>query len=234
MAPATGNQCHTTDVEQEGHGVQVYVGGSSGAGWLHCKTGGAPTVTVVEAELEPPAPVQVRKKFVVDKRLPVDWLPVTDLLPLHPPLAEQVVAPDEFQERLDELPEVTEPGLAVIETDGGLGPAITVTITLLEVVPPAPVQLSVNVVFATSDPETCDPEVDLPPDHPPDALQVVAPVELQDRFVVLPELTVVGFAVNVKVGGAAFTVTVTLSEAEPPGPVQVIRKLVVVDKFPVD
>jgi hypothetical protein len=70
------------------------------------------------------------------------------------------------------------------------------------------------------------PLVGCPPLHPPDAVQVVAFVELQLSVEVPPVSTLVGFAVNVTVG-AGTTVTVTAWLPVPPVPVQVNVKLVV-------
>ena len=52
------------------------------------------------------------------------------------------------------------------------------------------------------------PEVPLVPDHAPLAAQLVALVVDHDRALALPEITVVGFAVSVIVGGGGTTVTV--------------------------
>ena len=64
------------------------------------------------------------------------------------------------------------------------------------------------------------------PLQPPEALQLVASVELHVNVDDPPLLTLVGLAVRVTVG-AGMTVTVTASLALPPAPVQVNAKLVV-------
>jgi hypothetical protein len=56
--------------------------------------------------------------------------------------------------------------------------------------------------------DTCDPEIAFDPVHPLEAVQPVAFVELQLRFVVFPEFTVVGEAISVTVGAGDVTVTV--------------------------
>ena len=71
-----------------------------------------------------------------------------------------------------------------------------------------------------------DPAEALVPDQSPDAVQLLASVEDQFSVIVLPRDTLDGLAVRITVGavtvGAAFTVTVTLSLALPPAPLQVI------------
>ena len=103
---------------------------------------------------------------------------------------------------------------------GGAAPAVTVTVWLA--VPPAPLQLSVNVVVAESAAEVSLPLTGRDPLHPPEAVQLVAFVDDQFSAVRLPTTTVAGFAVNVTVGAAGPVVTVTcaLLFAVPPVPVQ--------------
>jgi hypothetical protein len=81
-------------------------------------------------------------KLVVAARAPVDWLPLVARLPLHPSDAVQVVALVELQVSVDEPPEFTLMGLAEIDTVGA-GGAVTVTVAVRAVLPPAPVQVSV-------------------------------------------------------------------------------------------
>ena len=47
----------------------------------------------------------------------------------------------------------------------------------------------------------CDPEVDFVPDHPPDAVQDVALLELHESVEDCPDVMDVGFAERVRVGG---------------------------------
>jgi hypothetical protein len=67
--------------------------------------------------------------------------------------------------------------------------------------------------------------VALLPVQPPDAVQLVALVELQVSVDVAPLATLAGLAVKDSVGAGA-TVTVTLCDADPPAPLQVRLKLV--------
>jgi hypothetical protein len=80
----------------------------------------------------------------------------------------------------------------------------------------------VKVVVCASADVTCVPDVTLVPDHPPDARQLVALLELQVSVEVPPWATWAGFAVRATVGtgGDAVTATVADCVVEPPGPVQ--------------
>src|SRR5262245_54816310 len=78
-------------------------------------------------------------------------------------------------------------------------PPVTVTFAVCCPVPPAPVQLSVNAVFALSAALVSVPDVAFAPLHPPDAVQVVAFVLDHVSIVVPPLATVVGLAVRVTV-----------------------------------
>lgn len=66
------------------------------------------------------------------------------------------------------------------------------------------------------------PDVLRLPDHPLDAMQLVALVEDQVSVEVPPVPTCAGFAeiLTVGTGGIALTATVAVCEVEPPGPLQ--------------
>ena len=87
--------------------------------------------------------------------------------------------------------------------------------------PPDPEQARVKVVPAVNAPVDCDPVVDLLPLQPPDAVQLVALVELHVSVEVCPLFTLAGFAVNETVGAGGVTATGTVWLAEPPAPEQV-------------
>jgi hypothetical protein len=74
---------------------------------------------------------------------------------------------------------------------------------------------------ADSAPVDCEPLVGSLPDHPLDAVQAVALVEVQLRVEALPLATVLGLAERCTVGAAAVTDTVAVCAAEPPAPVHV-------------
>jgi hypothetical protein len=158
------------------------------------------TVTVVDAELLPPGPVQLRVYWVEAVSTPVDALPAVDLLPDQPPEAAQLVALVALQVRVLALPEVIDNGDAVSDTVGAGVAAVTVTVVEAELLPPGPVQLRLYWVEAVSAPVDALPAVDLLPDHPPEAVQLVALVALQVRVLALPEVIDNGDAVSDTVG----------------------------------
>jgi hypothetical protein len=73
--------------------------------------GGAETVTVTRFDVLPPSPVQISEKVVVAPSGPVDSDPLTDLLPLQPPLAVQTVAFLVDQDRVAAFPTSTDVGV---------------------------------------------------------------------------------------------------------------------------
>jgi hypothetical protein len=105
----------------------------------------------------------------------------------------------------------------------------TVTVALLLVVPPDPVQLNVYTVVAEREPVDCEPLTACAPLHPAEAVQEVALAELHVNVEALPLFTLVGPAVSETVGAAgACTVTVVDCDVEPPLPEQVSVNFVVV------
>jgi hypothetical protein len=122
-------------------------------------------------------------------------------------------------ESVDEPPDAMVGGAADSVT---VGAGATDTVTLLLTEPPAPSQVSPYVAFCVSPPVDWLPDMFFEPDHAPLAVHDVAfaldHVNVEDP----PEATLVGDAVNVRVGaGAVPTVTVTLRVTLPPEPVQV-------------
>jgi hypothetical protein len=88
-------------------------------------------------------------------------------------------------------------------------------------VPPAPVQVRVNLVVAVKPEVLCVPLIDSLPVHPPEAVQAVASVEDQVKVDVPPFFTVLGLAVNVTAGAGVVTdIEVDCTEL-PPLPLQV-------------
>lgn len=99
----------------------------------------AVTDTVLDCEAVPPAPVQVMPKVALAESAPVDWEPLTALVPDQLPVAAQLVALLADQVNVELLPLTTELGLALKVTVGaGL---LTVTVTDCVVLPPAPLQV---------------------------------------------------------------------------------------------
>jgi hypothetical protein len=66
-----------------------------------------------------------------------------------------------------------------------------------------------------------EPLTALLPDHPPEAVQVVAFVEVHERVDAAPLFTVLGLADKLTVGAGLLTETVVDCVALPPAPVQV-------------
>ena len=117
--------------------------------WLAVKFmvggGGAETATVTSPAEVPPGPMHVSVYAVLTESAPVLCVPLVALVPLQPPEAVQEVAPVEDQVSVAEPPEVTEAGEAVRVTVGAGGGAVTVTVTLEGVEPPAFEQVRVKV-----------------------------------------------------------------------------------------
>lgn len=183
--------------------------------------------TVTLSLAEPPAPVQfnwyvVVALGVINSELIVAFVPVKP-----PPDAVHdvafVVVHESVVVAVDAEPPFTVVREATRSTVGADGVRITFTVADCETLPPAPVQLNEYVVVAFGDTLKV-PEVVVAPLQPPLFVHDEAFVVLQERSDADPCWIVVGFAVKVSVGatGGAVTVTVTLSLAEPPAPVQVI------------
>ncbi len=150
---------------------------------------------------------------------PVDSEPLVARLPDHPPEAVQAVALVEVQVNVELPPLEMLVGLALKDTLGGV--AETVTVADWDAEPPAPVQLSVNVVVVVRAEVVWVPLVGSLPVQPPEALQEVAFVEDQVRVDVAPFATVLGLAEIVTAGAGVVTDTVAACTALPPAPLQV-------------
>jgi hypothetical protein len=145
--------------------------------------GGGVTFTGTVWLAEPPAPLQVSVKAVPPVSAPVDALPLSGFEPLQPPEATQDVALAEVQFNVDADPLTTVAGLALSDTDGwGGGGTPTATVTVWLISPPGPAQLSVNAVEAASTPVEAVPFTGRAPVHPPEAVQELALVVVQERF----------------------------------------------------
>jgi len=146
--------------------------------------GTAVTVTVVELDAELPPSVQLRVYVLVAVKAPVDWLPDRVVVPAaKPAIQEQEVALVELQVIVEELPDVTEAGEALIET------VIMFTVTDLCTVPTALAQLRVYVLAAVKAPVDWLPDRVADPVKPDVQEQEVASVELQVIVVEPPEGT---------------------------------------------
>jgi hypothetical protein len=124
---------------------------------------------------------------------------------------------------VDDPPFVTDVGFAARETVGAVGDTVTVAEALW--VPPDPVQERLKMLVLVNAPVDWLPDVALPPDQPPEALQEVAFVEDHVSVEDAPLATDVGFAAIDTVGacgGGGVPETVTAADvlAVPPEPVQ--------------
>jgi hypothetical protein len=110
-----------------------------------CTTGAvaAPTVTVSDCFALPPSPVQVSIKVWSVLSGTVVCEPISALLPDQAPEAVQELALADDQLSAEVAPFVTVLGLALKLTVGA--DAVTETVADCDVLPPAPVQVSVKV-----------------------------------------------------------------------------------------
>jgi hypothetical protein len=202
-------------VMDAGFAVMLTVGAAAGT-----------TVTVAVAEALPPAPVAVAVYVVVAAG-------VTDCVPPLPgrlyvlpsdPVTATWVAFAAITINVDEAPEVTDVGLAVILTVGATAGGSTVTVTVAEAFPPAPVAVAVYVVLAAGvtvcvPPAACRVYVVL---SDPVTTTWVALVAATVRVDAVPMVIDVELAVMLTVGtGEAETVTVAMAVLFPPVPVAV-------------
>ncbi|MBS0375268.1 MAG: hypothetical protein JSR73_11860 [Proteobacteria bacterium] len=112
-------------------------------------------------------------------------VPLVAFVPLQPPEAVQLVALVELQVSTDVWPLAIEVGFAESAAVGA-GGAPTVTMTDCCALPPAPEQLRVYVVVVVSVPVDIEPLVVCVPVQPPEAVQLVALVELHVSIDVAP------------------------------------------------
>jgi hypothetical protein len=191
------------------------------------------TVTETDCAADPPGPLQLRVYMVVVVIAPVEMpLLLIGCEPLHPPLAVQLVALLVVQARLAELPEVTTVGEALSEMTGADGD--TETMTDVELVPPAPLQLREKVEVAFSAGLISVPLASFDPVQAPEAVHDVEPVTLQVSVVVSPIRTVDGLALRAMVGCPVAMVMEAFAEVVPPAPVHCNVKVESVVTGPTD
>ena len=133
----------------------------------------------------------------------MDCEPLIPFEPLQPPDAVQEVALVLDQVSVEEAPAFTLLGEALSVTIGALLETVTVADCVAD--PPAPWQVSSNSVVLVRVPVDVVPLVPTLPCQPPEAVQELAPAEVQVRVELLPLLTVVGVAVNVTDAAAGVT-----------------------------
>ncbi len=145
--------------------------------------------------------------------------PLSGSLPDQPPAATQAVALTLDQVSVDAAPEPTVLGLAFRVTDGR--GELTVTTTDCDAAPPAPSQIKLKSVVFVRGPVDTVPLVAWAPVQPPDAVQVVAFVDVQVSVAVPPLAIVVGEALSVTDGATAVTTISVDCVVVPLGPVHV-------------
>jgi len=154
---------------------------------------------------------------------PVDSVPEGPFAPDQSPDALQDVALVDDHVSAEESPPGMDGGVAVSDT---VGAGSTVTVADALALPPAPVHVIENALLATIAPLAWLPELPSVPDHAPEALHVVAFVDVQLSVDTPPLGTEGGSARSETVGaggggGSAFTITCADVLALPPGPVHV-------------
>jgi hypothetical protein len=165
-------------------------------------------------------------------RFPVEVEPVVGSLPLQPPEAVQEVALVATQVNIALEPFATVLGFAASVTVGTGW--ITETVADCDALPPVPVQVSVYLWLLVRFPVDDEPLTGWLPAQAPEAVQVDALVEDQVKVELAPLRIVLGLADSVTVGIGWVTATVADCAVRPPGPVQVIVKVVLVLSAPVD
>jgi hypothetical protein len=187
---------------------------------VNVTVGAGTTVTVALAvTLVLPGPMQVNEYEVVVVSGPVLCVPLVPSAPAHPPVAVQDVAPVAAHVSVDVPLLATVIGFAVTVM---LSAGTTVIVAVAgSLAPPIPVQVNEYEVVVVSKPLLWLPLGANVPLHPPDAVQLVAFVDVHERVEAELLATEVGLAMSVTVGAGA-TVTVAVAALlVPPEPVQV-------------
>jgi hypothetical protein len=149
-------------------------------------------------------------------KAPEDCEPLSALVPDQSPDAVQVVAFCADHVRFEAAPARTVLGDALRVTDGGKAETVTVADCVAE--PPSPVQASSYSVVLLSAPVDQVPLVATGPLQPPEAVHVVALLELQVNVDIAPLATVAGDADRVTVGAEVAITTSADCEDDPPAP----------------
>ena len=171
---------------------------TTGGATVNLTVGSGVTFTVTAAAALPPAVATQVIEYAVDAvRPPVLRVPLRANGPVQAPLAVHAVASLDVQVNVDVPPAATATGLAVSVT---VGAGMTVTVAAATLLPPAPVQVSENVVSASIDAALWRPAAGNDPVQPPDAAHDVALVEVHVNVVVPPLATASGAAVRDAVG----------------------------------
>lgn len=146
---------------------------------LGCAGGGALTFTTTESVASPPGPVHCKVYVCVAVSEAEVHEPLAVLLPLHPPVAVQlvVVVLDHVSVAVELYDTVIGPADPFAsKSTVGAGGGLTVTCTESVAVPPGPVHPKVYVWLVVSAPVDCVPLTPTLPDHDPLAVQLVVSV----------------------------------------------------------
>jgi hypothetical protein len=184
--------------------------------------GFGPTPIVTERDTVPPMPEQSSVNVAVFGSGVVVSFPVGGRVPLHAPLAVQLVASVLAQVSRAVAFGATPVAFALRDN---MGAGTTLTLTVRAIEPPCPEHVSVNAADFAIGPMLAVPLAPLTPDHAPLAVQLVALLADQSSCVLPCAAIAVGVAVNDnagRAGGAACpTVTVADCATVPPSPVHV-------------
>jgi hypothetical protein len=131
------------------------------------------------------------------------------------------------QVSVDDCPAVMLAGFAVNVIPGGAGAVLTVTVTLAVEFPPGPVAAKTYVVVVAGDLVI----VPLLAMAAPSSVAMVVSVVLQVSVTGCPGATVVGFAENAMVGGAAACASCEATSPLPPQPAAIKTKLAIKESF---
>ncbi len=163
----------------------------------------------------------------------MDCDPLTGFEPAHAPDAVHAVALVADQVNVELEPLVMLLGLATSVMTGA--DEFTDTVADCDALPPDPEHVSVNVELALTAPVDCEPLNALPPDHAPEAVQVLGRTRRPGQRRGLARIrSCSDWRVSCTTGGWLETVTVADCVADPPGPVQVSSYSVVLVSAPVD
>lgn len=138
------------------------------------------TVTVTGRVVVPPGPVQRNLNVLSSVNGPIVSLPESGFVPVQSPRPSQAVASLVDQVNVVDPFMLTVVGLALSDTVGS-GAGSTATVTERLALPPAPMQVRINVLVVVNELRVWLPDVALLPDQSPDAVQDVALVEDQFR-----------------------------------------------------
>jgi hypothetical protein len=156
-------------------------------------------MTVTERVTLPAEPLHVRTYVLLTVSPLMVSAPEVDFMPVHEPVAVQVVVSVDDHVSCVEPLLATEDGFAANDKVGPVATPIVMS-TERVTLPPEPLHVSVYVPVVVIPLTVWLSEVALPPDQAPEALHELALLEDQLRMLLPPLVTVAGAALNDKVG----------------------------------